>query len=195
MSPPDPKYTTVDASWAVESIPGNASSTMILNGTVQEIYKQLTDINPSYEDLLNDYLLSKQATTDLPDTFHSYGAMSDLPSNCGYCNVCTRRWDPAVYTTILNGINYLKTLPSRPSVPPGPDACTRISCQWGSAIWWCNDNDERKDLDSWYEITTAAEDLTRQCFWFARDKSLVTGGQIFQPGGWNVVIRHDDHDC
>lgn len=93
---------------------------------------------------------------------------------------------------ILEGIDYLDNITGKPALPPGPGYCSRVSCDYGSSIWWCNDNDRRKELDSWAEVAEAAVDITRQCFWtIKKDQSLVTGGQIFQPGGWNVVIRHD----
>lgn len=181
-------------SWSVETIPGNTTSTKILNGTVQEVYKQLTEINPNYKDLLSNHLSSKAAMPP-PDTFSTFNSMADVPSNCGYCNVCTKRWAPAAYMIILDGISHLNNLTGKPANPPGPGWCGRVSCEWGSSIWWCNDNDERKELDSWHQIADAAEDITRQCFWFERDQSRVTGGQIFQPGGWNVVVRHDNAKC
>lgn len=184
-----------DLSWAVESVPGNETSTIILNGTVQDVYKNLTATNPHYEDLLRKYKASK-ASTALPESFHSFDSMDDgVPRNCGYCNVCTKRWIPAAYMIILDGINQLNNLTGKPANPPGPGWCGRVSCEWGSSIWWCNDSDERKELDSWSQIAGAAEDITRQCFWRTRDHSLVPGGQIFQPGGWNVVVRHDDENC
>lgn len=190
IPPPDPKYSVVESSWAIETIPGNATSTVLLNGTVQEVYKRILEINPDYDDLLDKYQ-SSQASTALPDSSHSFEPMTDVPSYCGYCNVCTKRWDPAAYMIILEGLTYLNKLKGKPGIPPGPDFCSRVSCDEGSSIWWCNDNDERKELDSWSEIVSAAEDITRQCCWTIMDKSLVTGGQIFEPGGWNVVIRHD----
>lgn len=184
----------VNLSWAIESIPGNETSTIILNGTVQEVYSKLTEINPDYDDLLRKYR-SFKATSAIPDSFHSFDSMADLPRNCGYCNVCTKRWTPAAYMITLDGINHLNNLTGKPANGPGPGACGRVSCEWGSSIWWCNDNDERKELDSWNEIASAAEDISRQCFWTQRNHDVVTGGQIFQPDGWNVVVRHDNDDC
>lgn len=184
----------MDLFWVVETIPGNATSTAVLYGTIQDVYKNLTDINPDYMDLLNKYRNSN-ASMPAPDDFRSLGSMADVPLNCGYCNVCTKRWAPAAYMIALDGMNYLRTISGRPGASPGPGWCTRVSCDFGTSIWWCNDNDERKELDSWLQVVDAAEDITRQCFWYTRDKSLVTGGQIFQPDGWNVIVRHDDNDC
>jgi hypothetical protein len=92
-------------------------------------------------------------------------------------------------------MTYLSKIKSRPALPPGPGSCSRISCDWGEQIWWCNDSDERKELDSWQEVVNAAEDITRQCFWFSLDMKPMTGGQIFEPGGWNVVIRAEGAKC
>ncbi|KKY32191.1 hypothetical protein UCDDA912_g07867 [Diaporthe ampelina] len=194
VDPPDPKYVTIDLSWVVETIPGNATSTTVINGTVQDVYEQVKGINPSYIERLNKYLDSKASMTP-PNTFRSFDSMADRPGNCGYCNVCTKRWAPAAYMITLDGINYLRNITGRPASSPGPGSCGRVSCEWGTSIWWCNDSDERKELDSWGQIADAAEDITRQCFWYARDKSLMTGGQIFQPDGWNVVVRHEGNDC
>jgi hypothetical protein len=55
----------VDPSWAVKTIPGNASSTMILNGTLQEVYRQLNDTNPNYMDLLDRYWASRASCLPL----------------------------------------------------------------------------------------------------------------------------------
>lgn len=83
-------------------------------------------------------------------------------------------------------------------MPPGPGYCGRISCISSSQVWWCNDTDERKDLDSWHEIANAVEDIARQCFWYEKEVQHmypVTGGQIFEPDGWNVIVRSDPGSC
>ncbi|POS68765.1 hypothetical protein DHEL01_v212840, partial [Diaporthe helianthi] len=46
LSAPDPEFGVVDSSWAAESIPGNTSSVIILNGTIEEVYQQLNEANP-----------------------------------------------------------------------------------------------------------------------------------------------------
>lgn len=77
-------------SWSVESIPGNASSVTILNGTVQEVYQQLNEMNPGYMNLLEGYWAS-HAYMPSQDVMRSTGSMDDRP-DCGYCKVCTKRW-------------------------------------------------------------------------------------------------------
>lgn len=98
----------------------------------------------------------------------------------------------------LDVIKALRTLKGRPYMPPGPGSCGRLSCFGASQVWWCNDNDERLDLDSWSQIASAVEDISRQCFWYDKEISHlypVTGGQIFEPGGWNVIVRGEDGSC
>lgn len=76
----------IDLSWAVQAIPGNESSTIFLNGTVQEVYQQLNDTNPDYMNLLNKYWASNPSMKS-PDSTRSMGAMDDR-----YYKVCTKRW-------------------------------------------------------------------------------------------------------
>lgn len=86
----------VDVSCAVETIPGNASSTIILNGTVQEVDQQLIDINPDYMNLLNKYRVAHPSMPS-QDVVGSMGSMDDR-RDCGYCQVCTKRW-PRTYNS------------------------------------------------------------------------------------------------
>lgn len=84
-------------SWAVESIPGNASSVIILNGTVHEIYQQLNETNPDYMHSLERYWASRPSMR-FQDAMRSIESMDDRP-DCGYCKVCTKRW-PGKYKVI-----------------------------------------------------------------------------------------------
>lgn len=44
------------------------------------------------------------------------------------------------YTIANEGIPYLKTVSGhKPKLEHGPDNCDRVSCSWGSAIYWCNE--------------------------------------------------------
>lgn len=68
----------------------------------------------------------------------------------------------------------------------------------GSQVWLCNDGDGQLELDSWSQIARAVEDIARQCFWYEKEQSHlypVTGGQIFEPNGWNVIVRATDGSC
>lgn len=91
LSAPDPKYAVVDMSWVVESIPGNASSLIVLNGTVEEVYQQLNEANPDYTNLLDRYWASRPSMRS-QDSMRSIESMDDRP-DCGYCKVCNKRWE------------------------------------------------------------------------------------------------------
>lgn len=79
-----------------------------------------------------------------------------------------------------------------------PRSCGRVGCSGGSKVWLCNDSSEPLDFDSWFHIARAVEDIARQCFWFEKENAHlypVTGGQIFEPNGWNVIVLSDGESC
>lgn len=52
---------------------------------------------------------------------------------------CRGRWGEAGWYTIAQGSGYLRRLGGRPGNGAGPGNCGRVSCSYGSAIYWCND--------------------------------------------------------
>lgn len=79
-----------------------------------------------------------------------------------------------------------------------PRSCGRVGCSGGSKVWLCNDSNDPLDFDSWFHIARAVEDIARQCFWFEKENAHllpVTGGQIFEPNGWNVIVLSDGESC
>ncbi|KAG8157894.1 hypothetical protein KVR01_012166 [Diaporthe batatas] len=125
--------------------------------------------------------------------------MDDRP-DCGYCKVCTKRWAPAGLGSVLDIISALRRLTGRPnaSVPPGPGYCGRFACIGAAQAWFCNDNDEEITLDSWEVFARAVEDIMRQCWWREKEGlhlTDLTGGQIFRPDGWNVIVLGGDDVC
>ncbi|KAI3393919.1 hypothetical protein diail_3481 [Diaporthe ilicicola] len=202
ISAPLANYTMVDLSWAVESFPDNATSTTILNGTVQEIIQQLIDINPHYPVPASLFDGSNNISPDdtagvspdaLPTTGQGVADIGNQDDPASTSSICTDRWIFARWTAIGDGIDYLRGLkPGRPANGPGPGACGRVSCSWGSAIYWCNDDDERKELDSWGRIADGAQTIRDTCWYDAGGASLLTRGQVFDPEGWNVIVRGGD---
>ncbi|POS68766.1 hypothetical protein DHEL01_v212841 [Diaporthe helianthi] len=125
--------------------------------------------------------------------------MGDRP-DCGYCNVCTKRWAPTGLGTVLDVMKNIRQFKGQPTAPPGPRSCSRIACSSSCRTWLCNDSDEEMNLDSWDVVANAVEDITRQCWWREKDSGGtglydVTGGQIFQPDGWNVIVMAGDDSC
>ncbi|EAQ92887.1 hypothetical protein CHGG_01122 [Chaetomium globosum CBS 148.51] len=78
----------------------------------------------------------------------------------------------------------VKTLTAAPRMPPGPGACFRVSCSYGAAIYWCNDNKTWKNLDNWDMIANSAGFIIISC---APEASYVSG-QNFESGNWNTIV-------
>lgn len=114
----------VPISWEIETSPNG--STIVLQGTVEEIYAHLIDINPNYE---SDFGAVVHKENDA-NAWHSLNKRDDL-----LCNI----FPLAGIGAIKTGIKYLKTVKGQPVNGPGPGNCDRVSCSYHSAIWWCND--------------------------------------------------------
>jgi len=52
---------------------------------------------------------------------------------------CFGPWATASLQRIKEGIDYLRGVPGKPVLGPGPGTCKRVSCSYNSAIYWCND--------------------------------------------------------
>ncbi|KAI1139440.1 hypothetical protein F5Y05DRAFT_412540 [Hypoxylon sp. FL0543] len=93
---------------------------------------------------------------------------------------------------IQQGVDYLKGIKGTCSMGPGPRVCTRISCSYKSAIWWCNDNDYsiREDCSVWSDY---AQDILNSCQ--THDASSRVRGQEFSTDNWNIMIGFDDDHC
>ncbi|KAL2286563.1 hypothetical protein FJTKL_06915 [Diaporthe vaccinii] len=104
----------------------------ILNGTIQQVYQQLLEINPHYEAEFGP--AEGKYTPGLSQVFGSYelAERRDTWSDCG-------RFDAAKAVPIWEGINHLNHVSGTPVSRPGPGTCGRVSCSYNSAIWWCND--------------------------------------------------------
>lgn len=115
--------------------------TVILNGTAQEVYAQLLNLNPNYEAQLGtiDQKAAASAITRRSALLHRkrqhqvVGPYWDGDWKCGYGD------KGADIGAIRVGVHYLRGLNGRPANGPGPGNCGRVSCSYNSAIWWCND--------------------------------------------------------
>lgn len=101
---------------------------MALNGTVQEIYAELIEINPTYD--LDFAARVTEASTSNDDGTPRLRKRLDVT-----CNIYSK----ALRTRIQEGITYLRGVSGRPTNGPGPGNCGRVSCSYNAAIWWCND--------------------------------------------------------
>lgn len=127
---PLPGYSVEVLQWDVPvSLDGRTAT---LNGTVQEVYQQLLEINPNYEAEFGT--VQQRLSTTIAKAREVFRASErrDTWSDCGH-------FDAARAQAIWEGINHLNHVSGRPVSGPGPGVCGRVSCSYDSAIWWCND--------------------------------------------------------
>lgn len=115
---PIPGYGIEAFEWDVEIAPGHIEA---LNGTVQEVYAQVLQINPGF-----------QPPLDAGATMESRGLHQKRNVLCG-------NFPSADKGRVLQGISNLRGLGAAPRNGPGPGNCGRVSCSYKAAIWWCND--------------------------------------------------------
>ncbi len=120
VEPSIPGYTVTTLEWDVQVAPGRVE---VLNGTIQEVFAQALQINPDFK--------QPDAVTSTPRR----GMHENSKRTTVYCGT----WPLAEKFRIEEGIRYLRGLPAAPRNGPGPGYCGRVSCSYGSAIYWCND--------------------------------------------------------
>ncbi|KAH8668937.1 hypothetical protein BX600DRAFT_496930 [Xylariales sp. PMI_506] len=98
-----------------------------------------------------------------------------------YCNVGGVTY--ATTDPLEEGIQYLHGIPGDCHLGPGPALCSRVSCSYDTAIFYCNDN----SYDIYVPCSTLgdrASDIWLACFqapYFVR-------GQVFDTDNWNVAV-------
>ncbi|KAI1763251.1 hypothetical protein GGR53DRAFT_531702 [Hypoxylon sp. FL1150] len=103
------------------------------------------------------------------------------------CNLPQFWW--AVKFRIQEGIDYLNGKTGRCYIPAGPQYCTRISCSYHSAIFWCNDNDHAVwiDCNLW---SSYAQAIIDKCT--VDDPSQDVKGQQFSTENWNIIVGYSE---
>ncbi|KAK4640017.1 hypothetical protein QC761_611385 [Podospora bellae-mahoneyi] len=149
------------------------SATVSVFGTIQEAVAQMEAQFPGW----NATFQAQQP---------SYSTVRSLRSG-----LLSLRW-PWVKTgwlAVKDGIAYLrKVTTAAPKNGPGPNNCGRVACGYNAAIYWCNDNDKEKELESWGSIADGAEYIYGECTVGADINRLVAGqfstrisGMSFSP--------------
>lgn len=98
---------------------------MAVTGTIQEVYSQLKQINPTFE---TDFPPVEDNNTEVLAALQKRDTV-----NCGVFS------DTGSVVAIKSGISHLRGVSGQPTNGPGPGNCGRVSCSYDSAIWWCND--------------------------------------------------------
>lgn len=119
----------VDVSWEVAPFPGAPPIT--LNGTVEQVYAKLVQMNPNYDD---DF---KDIDPDLEPTV-GFDKRADTLMCEGEKTADTKH--------IKEGIKYLRKVKGSPHLSPWD--CGRVSCSYYSGIVWCNDVSRHSLLDN-----------------------------------------------
>ncbi|KAE8343326.1 hypothetical protein BDV24DRAFT_161763 [Aspergillus arachidicola] len=171
-------YTIEEFSWEVETTPGG--STVVLNGTVEQVLSQLRDINPNYDAEFAIPADEVEHPVEEEATSSHLTKRGDV--KCG-------GYPKARRVHIEQGIKYLRGVPGKPQRGPGPGSCGQVSCSWSSAIWWCNDNTFTKVLPSFNNIADGAQLIKNTC---------LHGGQMFSGQDshndkWSTIVRW--HKC
>ncbi|QDS73108.1 hypothetical protein FKW77_000798 [Venturia effusa] len=173
-------YDIVDTSWDLEVFPGQH---MTPNGTIQEAVAQATHINPKFT-TGNTTTTARDVSTLKKRRYHDWSGrpkckVPDFP-NWGWAN-----WE-----AIHLGAQYLDNINdgSKPGAGPGPGECGRVSCEWSSAIYWCNDKTVDRKLNSWSDIADGTVRLLEFCAGLQQD---TVAGQQFSNEDWNVIVHMD----
>ncbi|POR37794.1 Uncharacterized protein TPAR_01987 [Tolypocladium paradoxum] len=162
--------------WDVQAFPDGP--TLTLNGTIQEMRRQLLEINPSYDTDFNHHAAAAAAAVEKRTDFSGAKVL------CG-----SEKWGVLTVRGYSEGIDYLRNHGGVPHMPAGPSACSRVSCSYNTGIWWCNDAREEKALLSFGSISDGAVYIWTQC---GNNSWKQVGGQVFHYTDWNVILRQQD---
>ncbi|KAF2744750.1 hypothetical protein M011DRAFT_479514 [Sporormia fimetaria CBS 119925] len=178
---PIPGHKVVEIEWDIEVFPGEHK---IFNGTVQEVVAKATELNPDFKITVEKRALgSSEPHVEARANLNKRGHI-----NCGY-------WPETQAWTAHANVDYLRGVSGRPRNGPGPGACGRIACQYGSSIWWCNDNTFTKELDGFNAIANSAQRIIDVCRWNGPgpNPGVFTAGQNFEDSNWNTIVRGGDN--
>ncbi|KAH6636400.1 hypothetical protein F5144DRAFT_567358 [Chaetomium tenue] len=179
-------YTIVPITWEFD---GPNGQVIQLNGTVQEVVAQLDLIVPNSQ----AKLIASIAAASTASSTSRRDEESPLEKRYDEDKILcwVHGWTAASLRSIQDGINYLNGVSGRPSHGPGPSTCARVSCSYGSAIYWCNDNRSLKELNSFKDIAHGADRIKNNCQQVVQ-ATVLTQGQIFYKDNWNVIVRGDN---
>ncbi|KAI0489664.1 hypothetical protein F4859DRAFT_509250 [Xylaria cf. heliscus] len=102
---------------------------------------------------------------------------------------CDIAWNPRFASVfhIREGIAYLHNIHGNCTNGPGPGNCGRVSCSYGSGIWFCNDNPYPMSVPC-SMFGDLAWDIVEKCYAFGNFPTDSVYGQAFDPANWNVIV-------
>ncbi|KAK4662419.1 hypothetical protein QC763_611385 [Podospora pseudopauciseta] len=169
-------YTVVDVQWDLLTDLNNPNSAAVsVFGTIQEAVAQMEAQFPGW----NATFQAQQP---------SYSTVSDGTVSAAAL------YDRDYYLCggpVKDGIACLrKVTTAAPKNGPGPNNCARVSCGYNAAIYWCNDNDKEKELESWGSIADGVEYIYGECT-VGADINRLVAWQIFYKNKWNVILTKE----
>ncbi|KAL3464647.1 hypothetical protein BJX64DRAFT_286138 [Aspergillus heterothallicus] len=184
LGPATIKDEFVVPSWEVAPYPG--ATPIFLNGTVEQVYAKLLEINPNYDDDWNGETMNGVVEPELEtrDVDHKIECLRDIGP--------TQKF-------IKAGIRYLRKINGRPHLPAGE--CSRVSCSYNSAIYWCNDKDHDAYLPSFNNIADGAQVILNICFNTKNDWKRARGILHHPVGMWRTLVydptwlQEEEHHC
>ncbi|KAM7212199.1 hypothetical protein V8F06_012411 [Rhypophila decipiens] len=180
----DYTFDTTPLTWEVDVF--NNGTMINMTGTVEQVNAQILEINPAFKFPVYE--------TNKTETLMAR-TQKDPANVCGRDKTDAQGWWWASLDAIQNGQYHLRTVPGRPWMDAGPKKCARVSCSWKAAIYWCNDNDHRLEIDNFGLIADCIQPITQdpECLdnqaIFPPQVIMVVCGQHFE--GWNCIARED----
>ncbi|KAF5011257.1 hypothetical protein FDECE_2610 [Fusarium decemcellulare] len=158
----------VEPEWEVQVFPDKEPRRF--KGSIEQVYKEVLDLNPSYEEDNPPV----NVTLGADGTELSKRAPSGDPN-------CLGSGRGANMLRLQEGVFYLDRLNAW--IDLAPRRCSRVSCSFNAGIAICND---RHDL-TWSLHTSLiisyVQRISRSCSYFGVD----VAGQQFDTGGFNVI--------
>lgn len=182
-------YNIVDVSWDLPvKLDDPTSEIVTVTGTIEEAIAQMEAAYPGWNETFQAGIPTDPMPTGDDTSFVSAGTADEQPESIN----CKVDYDGARTSKIWDGICYLRRLNTDPPKNgPGPGNCGRVSCSWKSAIYWCNDNLEEKEL-TWKQIGDGANSVLHGGCITGRSTYQRVKGQAFFKDNWNVLVRGDD---
>ncbi|KAL3456003.1 hypothetical protein BJX64DRAFT_271465 [Aspergillus heterothallicus] len=190
-SSPITGYSLWQPEWEIETSPGK---TIKARGTIQQVRDEALKVNSNWEaEYIEPARVKREAQSSPPASSEILAKRTDFQTD-GRVD-CGGQWEQTSRDDIMRGIFYLRDVPGRPTNGPGPGACGRVSCSYGAAIWWCNDENEAKTLESYGSIADGAMAIVDKCSYYQPGTYIKVSGQAFHNTNWNVIVRADDDSC
>ncbi|KAF4774310.1 hypothetical protein HER10_EVM0011489 [Colletotrichum scovillei] len=175
-------YEIIIPEWEFQDDISPRTEKVVLNGTVQEV---LADLR-SYDSLYAQVLGSESGSTTTSSALEE-------PNKFDLSHVVCHKFPLGSVPVVKEGINDLKRIRHRRAkLEVGRGKCALMSCEFKTAIWWCNDDDNPKTMRTFDGIAQGAEKVLQTCAKRNSPNVLRSSGQAFDKMKWSVVVRGEN---